>query len=259
MLRYMVSLTLGVLVCAGALTEAAAQGEGEKADVKAEAVAYLPGRPAVKGHLAVPAGKGPFPAMVLIHEWWGLNDQIRAEAERFARAGYVALAVDLYEGTVASTPNEARAAMGKVKPDTALANLNGAVAYLQKHGAVKPDRIGSVGWCFGGGQSLQLALHNAALAAAVIYYGRLESDPERLKQISCPVLGQFGAEDSHPSPEQVAAFEKGLKAAKVPHEVYSYPNANHAFANPTGTRYNRVAAEKAWERTMAFLEKHLKK
>lgn len=245
---------VAIVAVLGLVGQGLADDEGG-ARVPASAVAYVPGKPDVKGHLAVPRGDGPFPGLVVIHEWWGLNDQIRSEAERLAAAGFVALAVDLYDGTVATTPDAARAAMRKVDPDSAVANMNAAVAYLQGMAQVGP--VGSIGWCFGGGQSLRLALNNPDLSAAVIYYGSLVTDPDVLKQIACPVLGQFGAEDHHPSPEHVAAFREGLEAAGVPHEIYSYEGANHAFANPTGSRYNPSAAAKAWERTMAFLRANL--
>ena len=222
-------------------------------------VSYIPAKPAIKGYIALPPGEGPFPALVVIHEWWGLNDNIKQEADRFAKNGYAAMAVDLYEGTVTSSPDEARAAMRNVVPESALANLEAAVAYLQSHPFVSKDRIGCIGWCFGGAQSLNLAIHNPNLAAAVIYYGRLKTDPEILKTIACPILGQFGELDRGIPVARVREFEKGLKKADVSHEIHIYDKAGHAFANPTGTRYNAAAAKKAWTRTEKFLEKNLKK
>lgn len=139
-----------------------------------------------------------------------------------------------------------------------MANLNGAVKFLKGLDSVQKDRIGSIGWCFGGGKSLQLGIHNPEVDAVVIYYGQLVNDPEVLKGISGAVLRQFGADDRHPSPEQVAACQAGLKAAGKEYEIYSYEVARHAFANPTGTRYNKDAADKAWERTITSLSGHLK-
>ena len=233
--------------------------EDDPAEGSAGKVSYFDAKPAVKGYMALPPGEGPFPALVVIHEWWGLNDNIREEADGFAENGYAALAVDLYEGTVADSPDAARAAMRKVEPESALANLDAAVTYLQSHPFVSRDRVGSIGWCFGGAQSLNLAIHNPNLAAAVIYYGRLKTDPEILKTIACPILGQFGELDRGIPVARVREFEKGLKKANVSHEIHVYGKADHAFANPTGTRYNAAAAKKAWSRTEKFLEENLKK
>jgi len=251
-------LVIAALVCTIGNQAIQADDKSESAKVSGSSVSYMPESPKVKGHFAVPAGEGPFPGLVVIHEWWGLNQQIKDEVERLAAEGYAALAVDLYEGSVATTPNEARAAMKKVTAEGSLSNLNGAVAYLQGLDSVDKDRTGCIGWCFGGGKSLQLGIHNPAIDAMVIYYGQLVNDPEVLKGIRGVVLGQFGADDGHPSPEQVAAFRVGLEAAGTANEIYSYEGASHAFANPTGTRYNKAAAEKAWNRTVSFLKTHLK-
>ncbi|HCR17223.1 MAG TPA: hypothetical protein DIU35_07040 [Candidatus Latescibacteria bacterium] len=139
-----------------------------------------------------------------------------------------------------------------------MANLNGAVKFLKGLDSVQKARIGSIGWCFGGGKSLQLGIHNPEVDAAVIYYGQLVNDPEVLKGISGAVLRQFGADDRHPSSEQVAACQAGLKAAGKGYEICSYGAASHAFANHTGTRYNKDAADKAWERIITFLYGHQK-
>ena len=212
-----------------------------------------------KGHLALPPGLAAgskAPAVVMIHEWWGLNEYIKSEADRLAKEGYVVLAADLFGGKYATTQDQARSLTGGLDQAAATKNLQDAVAFLRARGDV--GEVGALGWCFGGGQSLKLLLAQKDLAAGVIYYGALEPDPEKLKGLP-PVLGVFGKLDQGPSPAQVAAFDQGLTTAGVTHEIYSYDGAGHAFANPTGgERYNATAAADAWTKTLAFLAKHLK-
>jgi len=212
-----------------------------------------------KGFLARPAGaQGGLPGMIVIHEWWGLNDNIRAMARRLAGEGYVALAVDLYGGKVASAPEEARELTGAVRddPEAAEANLREAHAFLKQHGATK---IGTIGWCFGGGWSLKTGLILAGqVDATVVYYGRLVTDPEELKAVQAPVLGIFGSEDQGIPVETVREFEKAMKELGKDVRVHVYEGADHAFANPSGTRYNAEAAEDAWAKTLAFLAETLK-
>lgn len=229
---------------------------GTAAAVESEEVAYGDG---ANGFLARPAGaQGPLPGLIVIHEWWGLNDNIRAVARRLAGQGYLALAVDLYGGEVASTPEKARELTGKVRndPDAARANLRQAHAYLKTLGATK---IGTIGWCFGGGWSLQAGLLLASqVDATVIYYGRLVTDPEKLMALRAPVLGLFGSEDQGIPVETVREFEKAMKELGKDVRVHVYEGASHAFANPSGTRYNAEAAEDAWAKTLAFLDETLK-
>src|SRR6476660_4672958 len=146
-------------------------------------VSYKSGDETVKGILYTPAGKGPFPALVVIHEWWGLNDWVKEQASKLSDQGYVTLAVDLYRGKVAKTPDEAHEIMRGVPEDRAKRDLHAAFEFLASQSNVKKDRIGSIGWCMGGGYSLDVALQKAALAAAIINYGHLATDPEALKKI----------------------------------------------------------------------------
>lgn len=209
------------------------------------------------GYVARPAG-APRAGLIVIHEWWGLNDNIREMTRRFAAEGYLALAVDLYGGRSAATPEEARALMSQTmaSPETAMANLRAAHAWLDTHSG--NGRVGSIGWCFGGGMSLSTALMlPEALDAAVIYYGRLETDPEKLAPLAMPILGIFGGQDRGIPLESVQAFEAALVSQGKDVEIVVYPQANHAFANPSGTRYDPEAAEDAWRRTLAFLAERL--
>ncbi len=199
----------------------------------------------------------PLPAIIVIHEWWGLNDNVRAMADRLAGEGYMVLAVDLYGGKTADSPAGARALMLEVveDPDPARENIRAAYEFLTIAGA---PRIGSLGWCFGGGWSLNTAqLFPGELDATVIYYGHVTDDEEKLRPISAPILGLFGADDTGIKVESVEAFRASLERLRKDHEVHIYPGVGHAFANPTGTNYNEEAATDAWARTLEFLGRHL--
>jgi carboxymethylenebutenolidase len=192
----------------------------------------------------------------MIHEWWGLNTQIRDTARQLASQGYHVLAVDLYEGKVATTSDEARQYVGAIQPEKAVENMRAAVAFLKKQGAGK---MASLGWCFGGAQSLRLALSGEPLDATIIYYGNLVTDRAQLATIKWPVLGIFGEKDTSIPMEQVHAFEDALDELSVKNTIQTYPNVGHAFANPSGQNYAPEETKDAWEKTLAFLEGNLKK
>ena len=213
----------------------------------------------VHGYLARPAhAKGDLPGIIVIHEWWGLNDNIRHMADQLAGEGYTALAVDLYGGKAATAPADAEALMKQVlaDPDRAKNNLRQAYRYL--HDQAKAPRIGVIGWCFGGGWSLQTALMLPdRIAATVMYYGRPVDDVAALSKLKMPLIGFFGEEDRGITVSDVRTFEQALKQAGVKAEIHEYPHAGHAFANPSGTNYQAAAAEDSWRRTLAFLARHL--
>ena len=203
-----------------------------------------------RAYLSRPADEEPLGGIVVIHEWWGLNEHIEHWADRLASDGYVALAVDLYGGVVAKTREEAQAAMGKVDEAAALAILRAAHAHLG--GELGLERTASIGWCFGGGWSLRLALAEPDLDAAVIYYGRLVTDVEALRALEADVLGVFGERDEGIPPSAVAEFRAAMSAAGAGLELRSY-DAEHGFANPSSARYDERHAGAAWEETRAFL------
>jgi carboxymethylenebutenolidase len=211
-----------------------------------------------KGYLAEPKGmEGPVPGIIVIHEWWGLNDNIRSMADQLAGQGYRALAVDLYDGKNATTPDEAqtlmRAAMDRSADLTE--NLMQAYAYLSDKG----QKVGTIGWCFGGGWSLATALALPdEIDATVIYYGRLVTDENELGKLQMPILGFFGAEDNGIPVDSVHAFESALHSLGKDASIHVYPGAAHAFANPSGTNYKPEPAKDAWAKTLAFFEKNLK-
>ncbi len=214
----------------------------------------------VSGFLARPAdATDNLPGVILIHEWWGLNDNIRAMAEQVAGHGYVALAVDLYGGKIAQNAVEARELVGlSMKNSAAIEqNLRQAYSYLTTEaGAV---RVGTLGWCFGGGWSLNTALLMPAdIDATVIYYGRLVTDPEQLNSLGMPVLGIFGSEDRGIPLESVNTFDAAMRELGKDVTIKVYEGARHAFANPSGQSYDPQAAEDAWALTVSFLDSHLK-
>jgi carboxymethylenebutenolidase len=230
-------------------------------EVTGEEVVYgqVGGKP-VRGYLARPAkaGKGALPGLIVIHEWWGLNDNIRNMAKRLAGEGYTALAVDLYGGQTADTPDKAKELMGAVLKDTAPGAENVKQAYSFLETKEKAPKIGVIGWCFGGGWSLQTALLLPdKIDATVIYYGHLETDKAKLGLLKMPILGFFGGQDQSIPVSSVREFEKTLKDLGKSVEIHVYDDASHAFANPSGGSYNPKAAEDSWKRTTAFLKKNL--
>lgn len=211
----------------------------------------------ITGYLAKPEGKTDAPGIIVIHEWWGLNDNIRMMTDKLAGEGYTALAVDLYMGKVAESPDSAGTYARSVDDEEALENLTQAYGYLNENQGA--ENIGVIGWCFGGAWSLNTALaHPQKIDATVIYYGRLVTDTEKLKTLEMPVLGIFGEEDNGIPPQKVKEFEMALNEADVENSIHIYEGAGHAFANPSGTRYVEKAAEDAWQKTVRFLEQNLK-
>ncbi len=225
-----------------------------------KSVSYKSGDETVQGILYTPAGKGPFPALIVIHEWWGLNDWVKDQASKLADQGYAALAVDLYRGKVATTPDMAHEIMRGVPEDRAKRGLHAAFEFLASQPNVKKDRIGSIGWCMGGGYSLDVALQEPTLAATVINYGHLATDTDALKKINAPILGLFGAQDRGITPADVNKFKTTMDQLGKKVEIKIYDDAGHAFENPNNQDGYRAAdAADAWKRTEDFLAATLKK
>jgi carboxymethylenebutenolidase len=202
------------------------------------------------------------PAVVMIHENKGLNDHIKNMANLLARNGYVVLAVDLFKGEVTTDRNRSSELTQYIRdnPDIATANLQSAVKYLASLPNVNAEKIASLGWCFGGAQSLQLALNSQdhPLSATIIYYGRLITDNATLAKIKWPVLGIFGDQDSSIPVDTVKAFESALNSNNIPNEIYIFKGVGHAFANPSGDNYAPTETKDAWDKTLSFLDKHLR-
>ncbi len=206
------------------------------------------------GYLAKPV-TGDYPGIVMIHEWWGLNDNIRDMADILASHGYTVLAVDLYGGKTTITSDEARTLVSSVDQNRSISNMKAAMQYLRSQGSA---HIASLGWCFGGGQSMQLALSGEQLDATVIYYGNLVTDPAALEKIKWPVLGIFGMEDTSIPVSVVNNFSSSLNNLSIKNEIYVYPEAGHAFANPSGNNFAVNETLDSWNRTISFLDMNLK-
>lgn len=239
-----------LLLCVLTMTAVAAQPQE---------VSYQSGNETVHALLYAPKGPGPFPALVVIHEWWGLNDWIKQQASELADQGYVALAIDLYRGMVATTPDEAHQIMRGVPEDRARRDLLAATQYLRSLSMVNERRIGAIGWCMGGGYALDLAVADPKLKVAVINYGHLASEQATLKKIHASILGIFGGQDMGIPLADVDKFQAQMKALHKKVEIHIFPDAGHAFENPNNkTGYRAEDAKQAAKITAAFLATNLK-
>ena len=212
----------------------------------------------VGGYFARPQGAGPFPAVIVIQEWWGLNEHLKNVAKRYAREGYVALAPDLYHGNVTADPNEAGKLMGALNREEAVKDLLGAVQHLKGLKEVRGDRIGVTGFCMGGSYALLLPCRTKEIRAAAPYYGEIP-DEAALRNLACPILYVYGDADFWITKEEVKRLEASLKKLGKTGEVKIYPGAPHAFFNDTRKDvYRQTEAQDAWRRTLDFFAKHLK-
>jgi carboxymethylenebutenolidase len=228
------------------------------AAAKTETVSYKSGAETVSSFLALPESGGKHAAIIVIHEWWGLNDWVKEQAQKYAGQGYVALAVDLYRGQVATTPDDAHILMRGLPDDRGLRDLEAAFAYLSSRPDVDAKKIGAIGWCMGGGWSIKLAEDQPKLAAFVVNYGPLPTDPAVMAKIQAPMLGNFGAEDKGIPPDSVRAFESAMKAAGKTVDIKIYDGAGHAFQNPNNKAgYRPEATANADKRIDTFLQRCL--
>jgi carboxymethylenebutenolidase len=228
------------------------------APTSTQTVSYKSGEETVSGYLALPEGGGKHPAIIVIHEWWGLTDWIKEQTRNYAAQGYVALAVDLYRGQVGTTPDEAHILMRGMPDDRALRDLEAAFAYLAARPEVDAKRIGSIGWCMGGSWSIKLAEDQPKLAAFVVNYGSLPTDPAIIVKIKAPMLGNFGAEDKGIPPASVQVFEGAMKTAGKSADIKIYDGAGHAYQNPNDKDgYRKEATADSEKRITAFFAKYL--
>lgn len=212
-----------------------------------------------QGLLYLPQGAGPHPALVLIHEWWGLNDWIKQQAAKYAGEGYVVLAVDLYHGKIASDPETAHELMRGLPQDQGVRDLVAGVHFLESRKDVERNRIGAIGWCMGGGYAAQLAIAAPSLRAVAINYGALPTDKSQLAKIHAAILGNFGAKDQGIPPEAVHAFQAAMESLGKHVDLKIYPDAGHAFENPNNTAgYKPQDAADAMARMDAFFAEKLK-
>lgn len=197
-----------------------------------QTVSYPSGNEKVEAKLYLPSTPGPYPAIILIHEWWGLNSWIQEQAAHFAAQGYAALAVDLYRGQTATDMETAHELSRGLPQDRGVRDLVAAMTYLKNRPDIGPQNIGAVGWCMGGGFALQLAIAEPTLSAVAINYGPLATDPSALQKIKAEVLGNFGGKDSGIPVQSVNTFEKAMQGLGKEVDIKIYPEAGHAFQNP---------------------------
>jgi carboxymethylenebutenolidase len=225
--------------------------KGGVVEIVGEDVSYFQN---AQGYFVRPEAPGEYPGVVMIHENRGLRPEIRDAAKTLAKEGFMVLAVDLLGG-VAEDQDGARTLTAGFKQEVGVMNMRAATAYLRARGALK---IASLGWCFGGRQSIELAISGEQLDATVVYYGGgMATTTERLAPIKWPVLGIFGDQDRAIPLEMVRAFELSLKTLGVVNEIYIYPGVGHAFANPSGINYAPEETIDAWNKTVSFLKKYL--
>ena len=199
--------------------------------------------------------------MVIIHEWWGLNEHIKEIAARFAAEGFVALAVDCYSRighTVTTDAAEAAKLMERLSTQQILTDLNAATRYLKQQPCVDAWKLAAVGFCMGGTFAIMMASHNSDIKAAVPFYGQIPPT-DSLKYLLCPLLYIHGAQDAWITTREADRLEQGLRQYGKPGQVISYPNCSHAFFNDTRPEvYRPREAADAWQRTLAFLRQHVR-
>src|SRR5579885_848687 len=223
-------------------------------------VSYKSGDETVHAIVYSPEAKGKVPGIIVIHEWWGLNDWVKQESSKLADEGYVTLAIDLYRGKVATTPEEAHEIMRGVPEDRAMRDLHAAFEFLQSQPNVDKNRVGAIGWCMGGGYSLDVALQEPTLKADVINYGHLATDPASIEKIHAAVLGLFGGQDRGIPVDDVRKFEQLMKDKGKTINVVIYSDAGHAFENPNNkTGYRADDAADAWKHITEFFANNLKR
>ena len=214
--------------------------------------------PDVRAYVAKPEGEGPFPTVIMIHEFFGLNEDILSKADLLAEDGYLVVAPDTFRGSTTSLIPRAIYQVLTTKTEDVNADLDSVYAWLESQPDVDPNRIAVLGFCYGGRASLAYSLHNDSLAATIIFYGFLETDPEILASLPGPVLGIFGGADRSIPVENVNAFEQGLESAGIPHQISIYEGQPHAFVRGADEIRAGGAQGEAWDEMLTFLELNLK-
>jgi carboxymethylenebutenolidase len=262
--RVCLTLPLALAMSVAASAPAAAQATSSIPDAilgkapppQGQTVLYVPGDSTTRGYLAVPEGAGPFPALIIIHEWNGLVDRVRQVADAFAAHGYITLAADLYHGRTGGNPQENMKLVNEVRGDmpAVIANLNAAQQFLRARQDVT-GKVAVMGWCFGGGIALSYGLDGEHHDATAMFYGSLVTDPAQLKKLNHPIYGTFAGQDRGIPPEQVRQFADALRAIGIKNDIHIYPGVGHGFwlwvDQDPATR--TAPAQDAWNRLMRFL------
>lgn len=251
---------LSTLIFLLLLVAATAFGQADPSDQAETNVTYpAEDGTTLAGYLATPSGEGPFPAVLMIHEWWGLNVDMARLADALAAEGFVVLAPDAFRGSLAQTPQEAMAQLRSTPQEQIASDLDAALDYLRNHSAVDGERVATMGFCFGGTQSMYLGTRAEGLAAVVTLYGGgpIQSADQlgNLPQNE-PLLGIFGREDGSIPVSEVNGFEDALEAGGVEHTITIYDGVGHAFVKST-TYDQGGAPEEAWKELVSFFESEL--
>ena len=257
-LGILVLLVAFVVLLAGSILVDYAVGADRLDNVANLTVPGAAGAPDVRAYVARPEGNGPFPAVIMIHEFWGLNESILSMADLLAEEGYLVIAPDTFRGSTTAWLPRAIYQVTSNKPENINADLDSVYAWLELQPEVETDRIAIAGFCYGGRTSLAYSLHNNRLAATVIFYGAPETDPAVLKNLPGPVLGIFGGVDQSIPVDQVNAFDAALTEAGVPHEITIYEGQPHAFVEDAEGIKAGGAQGEAWNQMLSFLETKLK-
>jgi len=233
--------------------------DGERLDaVTNTTIPSVNGGPDVRAYVARPVGEGPFPTVIMIHEFFGLNESIVSKADLLAQEGYLVIAPDTFRGSTTAWIPRAIYQVIKTKPEDVNTDLDSVYAWLESQSDVDTSQTAIAGFCYGGRTSLLYSLHNNKLAATVVFYGSAETDPEVLKTLRSPVLGIFGGADQSIPLEDVEAFDRGLEAAGIPHQITIYDGQPHAFVHDADGIKAGGAQGEAWNEMLAFLEENLK-
>ncbi len=231
------------------------------ADLKEMMVQYPSEGVTVRAYLVGEKGNANRPAIIVVQEWWGLNDHMKDIATRYAKEGYIAIVPDLYSrlgNKVTKSPDEAGKLMGMLKQEDGLKDLQATIAYLKTVPEVDAARIGVTGFCMGGSYALMLPCVNSSIKAAVPFYGQVPNPDTPLQKLACPVLYIYGEDDGWITKADVQRLANALKKYDKAGEIKTYPGAPHAFFNNTRQDvYKQVEAKDAWARTLAFFKKHL--
>lgn len=250
-------IILLVFFLAASIAVDAALG-GPRIDAVSNTLIPGQGGPDVRAYVARPDGRGPFPAVIMVHEFYGLNPSIVSKAEGLAQEGYLVIAPDTFRGSTTTWIPRAIYQVVTTRPEQVNADLDSVYAWLEQQPAVDPHRIAVLGFCYGGRTALVYSLHNPGLAATAIFYGQPEIDPAVLQSLPGPVLGIFGGADTSIPLADVRAFETALQTANIPHEITIYDGQPHAFVHDMDSIRAGGAQAKAWSQLLDFLKKNLK-
>jgi carboxymethylenebutenolidase len=228
------------------------------ADVRTESVEFPANGETGQGFLVAPEGEGPFPGVIVVQEWWGLDDHIKDVTQRFAQEGFIALAPDLFHGKVTKEPGEAQRLMMSLNMGQATRELTKAADYLASRPEVGGRGIGAIGFCMGGGLALNLACESPQIKAVAPFYGSNPTPIDKVQNLGGPLFAAYAENDNFAGESVRRQLEEALKQCGVTHDVKVYPGTEHAFFNDTRAEvYNREAAEDAWQRALSLFRDNL--